>query len=70
MADTAREYILVCKEFNGSNCTNEVWTVKEDISSFFVFNKQDFAYGFSGILSLFAIGFGVGVIMSILKKAR
>lgn len=65
------QYVLVCKEFNGSDCIREVWTVKPpDLQDFFEFDRSDFASGFSSILGLFAIGFGVGVVTSVFKKAR
>lgn len=50
--------------------TGSEYTAILDAQTNFGWNEEAFAYGFLGVLSMFAIGFGVGLIVNILRRAR
>ena len=72
-----KEYIQVCASFSElGECLQREWVLaylpstEADLVSFYGFDREAFALGFGGTLSLFGIGLAVGLVLSLMRKAR
>ena len=72
-----KEYIQVCASFSElGECLQREWVLaylpstEADMVSFYGFDSDAFAYGFGGVVTMFAVGFGIGLVLAIMRKAR
>lgn len=72
-----KEYVQVCSEFSAQGeCIARSWVLsylpstEADLVSFYGFDKSAFVLGFGSTLGLFATGLAVGIVLSLMRKAR
>lgn len=76
----ATELVLVCSSFDGATCVQQEFvqayllpaTAGEQLDLLLQggFSAELFNAGFMGMLTLFATGFGIGLVLSVLRKAK
>ena len=70
-------YVQVCSTFDQSGqCVEAVWQLaylasdSTEFEAFTAFDPEAFWAGFGYTLTFFAIGFGIGLVLAVIRKAR
>ena len=70
-------YVQVCSTFDQlGQCVQPAWQLaylpsdSTEFEAFTAFDPEVFWFGFGSTLTFFAIGFGVGLVVAVLRKLR
>ncbi len=70
-------YVQVCSTFDqAGQCVESVWQLaylasdSTEFEAFTAFDPESFWTGFGSTLTFFAIGFGIGLLLSVMRKMR